>query len=75
MFNEIKTIIVVQFGVAEYNVVGSANLVDDLGADQYDIEELAMTLEDNFGIEIEAEDFEKIRTVQDVVDYVVSHIR
>jgi len=44
--------------------------VDDLGADSLDTVELVMAFEEAFDIEIPDEDAEKIRTVNDAVDYI-----
>ena len=41
----------------------------DLKADSLDIVELVMELEDAFSIEIPDEDAEKLKTVQDAIDY------
>ena len=48
----------------------NASFVDDLGADSLDTVELVMAFEEAFEIEIPDEDAEKIRTVQDAVDYI-----
>ncbi len=66
----VKQIIVEQLGVDEAEVTPSASFVDDLGADSLDIVELVMAFEEAFEIEIPDEDAEKIRTVQDAVDYI-----
>ena len=66
----VKQIIVEQLGVEEGEVTPSASFVDDLGADSLDTVELVMALEEAFDIEIPDEDAEKIRTVQDAVDYI-----
>jgi acyl carrier protein len=68
----VKKIIVEHLSVDESKVVPSANLIDDLGADSLDTVELVMSFEEEFGIEIPDDAAEKIRTVQDVVDYVAS---
>ncbi|MDR0310572.1 MAG: acyl carrier protein [Acidobacteriota bacterium] len=70
---KVKSIIVEQLGVNESEVTGNASFVDDLGADSLDTIELVMAFEEAFGIEIPDEAAEKIKTVQNAVDYVNSH--
>lgn len=67
---QVKNIIVEQLGVSIEKVVPEASLLDDLGADSLDLVELVMVLEDKAGREIPDEDAEKIRTVQDAVNYI-----
>jgi acyl carrier protein len=69
---QVKDIIVEQLGVSIEKVVPAASLLDDLGADSLDLVELVMVLEDKSGREIPDEDAEKIRTVQDAVNYMKS---
>jgi acyl carrier protein len=71
---KVKSIIVDQLGVNEAEVTGTASFVDDLGADSLDTIELVMAFEEAFGIEIPDEDAEKIKTVQNAIDYVESHV-
>src|SRR5438045_659969 len=68
--DRVKEIIVEQLGVEEAEVTPSASFVDDLGADSLDIVELVMAFEEAFDIEIPDEDAEKIRTVNDAVNYI-----
>jgi acyl carrier protein len=68
--DKVKQIIVEQLGVDEGEVTSSASFVDDLGADSLDTVELVMAFEEAFELEIPDEDAEKIRTVQDAVDYI-----
>jgi len=72
---KVKQIIVEQLGVDEGEVTSSASFVDDLGADSLDTVELVMAFEEAFDIEIPDEDAEKIRTVQDAVDYIGKHAK
>jgi acyl carrier protein len=72
---KVKQIISEQLGVDEAEVTPSASFVDDLGADSLDTVELVMAFEEAFEIEIPDEDAEKIRTVQDAVDYVGKHAK
>ena len=67
---KIIDIIANQLGVDKEMVTPAANIVDDLGADSLDVVELVMALEEAFDTEIPDEDAEKIRTVQDIFDYV-----
>jgi acyl carrier protein len=70
---KVKQIIVEQLGVDEAEVTGSASFQDDLGADSLDIVELVMAFEESFEIEIPDEAAEKIKTVQEAVDFVQAH--
>ena len=72
---KVKSIIVEQLGVNESEVTGGASFIDDLGADSLDTIELVMAFEEAFGIEIPDEAAEKIKTVQDAVDYVDAHAK
>ena len=72
---KVKQIIAEQLGVEEAEVTPSASFIDDLGADSLDTVELVMALEENFDIEIPDEDAEKIRTVQDAIDYIGKHAK
>lgn len=46
------------------------SFVDDLKADSLDIVELVMALEDEFDVKIPDEDYDKIKTVGHVIDYI-----
>jgi acyl carrier protein len=70
---KVKKIIAEQLSVAEEDVVPEASFVDDLGADSLDLVELIMAMEETFEVSIPDEDAEKIRTVQDAIDYVNKH--
>jgi acyl carrier protein len=72
---KVKQIISEQLGVDEGEVTPSASFVDDLGADSLDQVELVMALEEAFGVEIPDEDAEKLRTVQDALDYIEKHAK
>ena len=69
---KITKVIVEKLGVTEDQVKPEASFIDDLGADSLDTVELVMALEDEFDIEIPDEEAEKLKKVQDVIDYVTS---
>jgi acyl carrier protein len=71
----VKKIVVEQLGVKEEEITNDSSFVDDLGADSLDTVELVMALEEEFETEIPDEDSEKIRTVQQVIDYIYAHLK
>ena len=70
IFDKVKAIIVDQLGVEENEVQLESSFVDDLGADSLDVVELVMAIENEFEIEISDEDYDKVSTVGDVVEYI-----
>ncbi|MEG2587627.1 MAG: acyl carrier protein, partial [Cetobacterium sp.] len=66
-------IVVEQLGVDADQVTLEANFVEDLGADSLDTVELIMAFEEEFDVEIPDTEAEKIKTVQDVVNYIESN--
>ncbi|MBD2182129.1 acyl carrier protein [Planktothrix sp. FACHB-1355] len=69
-FEKVQKIVADQLSVEASDVKPEADFANDLGADSLDTVELVMALEEEFDIEIPDEDAEKIRTVQDAVNYI-----
>ena len=70
IFDKVKEIIVETLSCNEDEVVLTASIKDDLGADSLDAVELNMALEEEFQISIPEEELVKFVTVQDIVDYI-----
>ena len=51
-----------------------ASFINDLQADSLAIVELVLALEEQFGVEIPDEATDKIRAVQDAIDYIVARV-
>ena len=78
VLERVKRIVINQLGVEESEVKPESSFVDDLNADSLDLVELVMSLEEEFSndankLEIPDDDAEKIKTVQDAVDYIKEH--
>ena len=59
-------------GVKPEDVKPESSLIDDLGADELDFVELVMAVEEEFDTEIPFDEAFKLKTVQDIYDYVAS---
>lgn len=59
-----------QLDTPKEDISQTSSFVDDLKADSLDIVELVMALEDEFDIKIPDEDYDKIKTVGDVIKYI-----
>lgn len=73
MLDKIKSIISEELGVEEDVIKADSQLADDLGADSLDAVELIMAIEEEFDIEIDDASATKIKTVQDIADYLEKH--
>ena len=66
---KVISIIMEQLDVAREQCVLEASFIDDLGADSLDLVEMIMEMEEHFNVQISDEELEKIRTIQDVIDF------
>lgn len=72
---KVKKIIMDQLGVSADEVKPEASFVEDLGADSLDLTELIMAMEEEFSIEIDDEEAQKLLKVKDAVEYVSAHAK
>ena len=71
VFERVRDIVSEQFDLDPESVTEDTNFLSELDADSLDVVELAMNIEDSFGIpEIGEDDIRGIRTVGDLVAYV-----
>lgn len=69
MLEKMKEIIADQLSVDVDTITEDSKFKEDLGADSLDLFELVMALEDEYSVEIPAEDLEKLTSVGEVMDY------
>ena len=73
MLEKMKEIIAEQLSVDAESVTEASSFKEDLGADSLDLFELVMALEDEYSVEIPAEELEKMSTVGDVMEDLKNH--
>ena len=69
MLEKMREIIAEQLNCEESEINPETNCKDDLGADSLDLFELVMALEDEYSVEIPAEELQELTTVGAVMDY------
>lgn len=72
MLEKIKELLADELGIETEEITEETSFKDDLGADSLDLFELVTNLEDEYDIEIPAEELEKLTTVGKVIDYLKS---
>ncbi len=69
MFDKVKAIFEEQLGVSQDEMQLDTNFKDDLGVDSLDLYEIVMKMEDEFDVEIPAEELEEVGTFEDILNY------
>lgn len=69
MLEKMSKMIAEQLNCEASEITAETSFKDDLGADSLDLFELVMALEDEYNIEIPAEDLSEMNTVGDVMEY------
>jgi acyl carrier protein len=62
-----------ELGIDDVQIREDSRFKEDLEADSLDLVELVMELEDGYGIRIGESEAERIKTVGQAVDFVLSH--
>ncbi len=73
-----KTLVAIiseKLGKDEKDITDNSTFTTDLGADSLDVVELIMEMEKAFNISIPDDDAEKISTVGDAINYIMSKIQ
>ena len=70
VFEKVKGMVAEQLGVGEDEVKLESRLKEDLQADSASVMMLVMDVESEFGIEVEDDAIETVKTVGDMVKYI-----
>ena len=69
MFEKLVNIICEQLGKEAENIKPETRFQEDLEADSLDLFELVNAIEDEFEVEFDSDELDKVETVADVADY------
>ena len=72
MLEKIKALLAEELGVNADEITAETSFKEDLGADSLDLFEVVTNLEEEYSIEIPAEQLEEMTTVGKVIDYLKS---
>ena len=61
----------INFGGIEFEINEKTNIKNELNLDSLDMLELIIELENEYKIDIDAEIFSELKTIEDVVNYVI----
>ena len=67
---KVKAIIADQLDIDADKINENTSLSEDLGADSLDIVEMMMSIEEEFGIEIDDDDAKEFKTIADLISYI-----
>ena len=71
---KIKEVIMDILDINEDKIVLTALLWEDLGADSIDLVNIIVDFENEFGIRISDEEAQKLRTIQDTIDFLKARV-
>ncbi|MDE5654681.1 MAG: acyl carrier protein [Clostridia bacterium] len=70
VLNKLSKIIADQLSMEQSQITNDTSLREDLQADSLDIVEIIMSIEEEFGIQVDDDDALTFKTVGDVVKYI-----
>ena len=74
VLEKLSKIIADQLGMAQSNITNNTSLKEELQADSLDIVEIIMSIEEEFGIQVDDDDALGFKTVGDVVAYIEKNL-
>lgn len=70
VFEKVKLLLSEQFSINADSITLDSDLVKDLGADSLDLVQMLITMEKEFGIVFNDDQIQKIKTVEDIINYI-----
>lgn len=72
---KVKAFLVEELEIDEDKVVREGRLKEDMGIDSLEVVDIAVLVEQQFGVKIKIEDFREHRTFGDFCDYIYSKLQ
>ena len=72
MYERIKEMLVEELGIDANDITPDAKLKSKLGISSVEFVDIAMSIEEEFEIELDEDKLRKVKTVQELCDYVES---
>ncbi|MBU3928405.1 MAG: acyl carrier protein [Bacteroidetes bacterium] len=70
---KINTFLIEEFELEQHQLVQDASLKDDLDIESLDFVDIAVILENNFGVKVSSEHLGKIITLRDLYQFVIDY--
>ncbi len=75
MYERIKEMLVEELGIDAADISPDAKLKSKLGISSVEFVDIAMTIEEEYNVELDEDKLRKVKTVQELCDYVQSLIK
>lgn len=72
-FEKLQMIVAEILGKEQKQIYAEARLIEDLGADSLEVFQIVMGMEDTFDVILEEDVVYQVKTVQDLLNLVISH--
>ena len=72
MYERIKEMLVQELGIDASDITPDAKLKRNLGISSVEFVDIAMTIEEEYNVELDEDKLRKIKTVQELCDYIES---
>lgn len=72
MYERIKEMLVEELGIEEKDITPDAKLKSKLGISSVEFVDIAMSIEEEFNVELDEDKLRKVKTVQELCDYIES---
>ena len=74
IIDKVNDFLIDEFEIEESALEPNAHLIDDLGIESLDFVDIVVTIEKEFGFKVKREEITKVRTLNDLYNYIEERI-